>query len=354
MGGMNYHIEISFDDGVSWLARIRRFNATSPPLELRNYIMHSEIATLKFLSNTTVPAPKLYDFNLDETNPVGVSYILMEKMPGKSLDWSLATGKQKRKVIDQNADIYIELQTHPFDTMGSLVLDEFGSQHVGPFASEFMSDYTNSLKTLGPFSSLEGYYAAHIKLILDLITRQELYAHRSVDAFLIHLYLLENLSVILNNLDDGKFYLKHADEKGDHILVDDEFNITGFIDWEWAHTGPRSMAFNSPIVLLPVALFYDGDNGLGEDEMTFAQLLEEKGRPDLGDIVLKGRLLHRLHFCCGYDSRDWDGYVGIFMGLVRALRNDSDLNWETWKVEAMERFGDDYRLKSLARLELYT
>ncbi|KXG45349.1 Aminoglycoside phosphotransferase [Penicillium griseofulvum] len=349
MGGMNYHIEISFNDGVSWLARIRRFNATSPPLELRNYIMHSEVATLKFLSNTTVPAPKVYEFNVDETNPVGVAYILMEKMPGKSLDWSLATDKQKRKVIDQLVDIYIELQTHPFDTMGSLVMDEFGSQHAGPFASESMSDYTDSLKILGPFSSLEGYYTAHIELILDLIIRQELYALRPVDAFLIHLYLLENLSAILNNdLDDGKFYLKHADEKGDHILVDDEFNITGIVDWEWAHTGPRSMAFNSPIALLPVALFYDGDNHLSEDEMIFSQLLEGKGHPDLGGIVQKGRLLHRLHFCCGYDSRDWDGYVGIFMGLVRALRiEDSHSNWETWKVEAMERFGGDYRLKSL-------
>lgn len=31
MGGMNYHVEIVFEDGVVWLARIRRFNATSPP-----------------------------------------------------------------------------------------------------------------------------------------------------------------------------------------------------------------------------------------------------------------------------------------------------------------------------------
>ncbi|KAJ5184629.1 Aminoglycoside phosphotransferase [Penicillium cf. griseofulvum] len=317
--------------------------------------MRSEVATLKFLSNTTVPAPKVFDFNLDETNPIGVGYILMEKMPGKSLNWSLTTEKQRRKVIDQLANIYIELQAHSFDTMGSLVMDEFGSQHVGPFASESTSDYTHSLKALGPFSSLEQYYRAHIELILDLIIRQELYASRPVDAFLIHLYLLENLSTILNNDLDGKFYLKHADEKGDHILVDDQFHITGIVDWEWAHTGPKSVAFNSPIALLPVALFYDGDNRLGEDEMVFAQLLEEKGHPDLGDIVRKGRFLHRLQFCCGYNSRDWDGYVGIFLGLVRALRiHDSHLNWETWKVEAMERFSDDYRLKSLAKLEFYT
>ncbi|EKV06388.1 hypothetical protein PDIG_70110 [Penicillium digitatum PHI26] len=82
MGGMNYHIEISFEDGVCWLARVRRFNATSPPLELQNYIIRSEVATLEFLGETKIPAPKVFDFSLDEANPVGVRYILIENCLG--------------------------------------------------------------------------------------------------------------------------------------------------------------------------------------------------------------------------------------------------------------------------------
>ena len=31
MGGMNYHIDLRFSDGIVWMARIRRVNATSPP-----------------------------------------------------------------------------------------------------------------------------------------------------------------------------------------------------------------------------------------------------------------------------------------------------------------------------------
>lgn len=84
-GGMNYHIEISFDDGISWLARIRRSNATSPLAELRDYILRSEVATLYFLSETQVPVPKVFDFAFCETIPVGVGYILMERLPGRSL-----------------------------------------------------------------------------------------------------------------------------------------------------------------------------------------------------------------------------------------------------------------------------
>ncbi|KAJ6050201.1 uncharacterized protein N7446_005561 [Penicillium canescens] len=357
MGGMNYHVEISFEDGISWLARIRRFNVTSPPLKLQEFIMRSEVATLEFLRETKIPAPKVFDFCLDEANPVGVRYILMEKMPGKSLSWSDATKEQRMKVIDQLADIYVELQAHPFAMMGSL--DKIGSKFViGPFARESLADFGKSgLEMLGPFSSLEEYYSAHIELILDLIVRQEAYANRPVDAFLIHLYLQENILAILPDasLDDGKFYLKHADEKGDQILVDDQFRITGIIDWEWAHTGPKSAVFNSPIVLLPLAEFYEGGNCLGGEELAFSHLLETKGHPDLGDIVKKGRLLHRLQFCCGYDLPDWNGYKDIFMGLVRALRNDGDsniLDYETWKAEAMERYRSDHRLKGLCSLQM--
>ncbi|KAJ5572332.1 hypothetical protein N7535_005992 [Penicillium sp. DV-2018c] len=249
-----------------------------PPQALQNFIMRSEIATLEFLRETNIPAPEVYAFCLDEANPVGVPYILMEKMPGKSLSWSDATQEQRTKVIDQLADIYVELQAHPFPMMGSL--DKIGSNYViGPFARESLADFGESgLEMLGPFSSLEEYYNAHIELILDLIVRQEAYAKRPVDAFLIHLYLQENILAILpdDSLDDGKFYLKHADEKGDQILVDDQFRITGIIDWEWAHTGPKSAVFNSPIVLLPLAQFYGGDNCLGDEELAFSHLLEKR------------------------------------------------------------------------------
>lgn len=355
MGGMNYHIEISFDDGVCWLARVRRFNVTSPPLELQNYIMRSEVATLEFLGETKIPAPKVFDFSLDEANPVGVRYILMEKLPGRSLSWSDATREQRLKVIDQLADIYIELHAHPFPMMGSL--DKIDSKlFIGPFARETLADFGESgLKMLGPFSSSEQYYNAHLDLILDLIMRQEAYANRPIDAFLIHRYLQENIPIILPHasLDDASFYLKHADEKGDQILVDDQFRITGIIDWEWAHTGPKFSVFNSPIVLLPLAEFYSGNNCLGDEEMTFSHLLEEKGHPDLGDIVRKGRLLHRLQFCCGYDLPDWDGYKDIFMGLVRALHKDgnsNNLDYETWKADAIQRYSADPRLEKLAIL----
>ena len=47
-----------------------------------------------------MPAPKKYDFALDEAdNPIGVGYILMEKVAGKSLRWSIASPNQRRAVM---------------------------------------------------------------------------------------------------------------------------------------------------------------------------------------------------------------------------------------------------------------
>ncbi|KAJ5602065.1 hypothetical protein N7510_011599 [Penicillium lagena] len=225
-----------------------------------------------------------------------------------------------------------------------------GSRDIGPFARESLTEYQGpQMRALGPFFSTEEYFSAHIRLILDLIIRQESYVDRAVDAFLIHRFLLDKVSEACSqsHLDDGKFYLKHADEKGDQILVDDEFNITGIIDWEWAHTDSKSAAFNSPIVLLPVADFYTGVNSIGEDEAFFAKCFEAKGHPDLGAVVRNGRLIHRFRFCCGYDLADWEGFLGIFAGFLGAMGITSDFHWETWKAEALERYENDHQLQQV-------
>jgi hypothetical protein len=350
MGGMNYHIDVCFDDGVKWIARIRRSNATSPRPMLRDYITRSEVATLKFLELTAVPAPKVFDFALEGAdNPVGVGYILMEKLRGKSLRWDLTTQEQKDGIIGQLADIYIELSKHPFDLLGSL--SSPGDSHVGAFARESLTDFGPSgMRTMGPLSSWEEYHRSSLRLILDLIVQEELYTQRAVDAYLIHRFLLDLVPSVSppQPVDmDQRFYLKHADDKGDHLLVDENFNITGIIDWEWAHTAPPAHAFNSPIGILPVGEFYDGVNHLGSDEMTFARTLEEKGRPDLAEFVRNGRLQHRFAFCCGYDLVDWDGFLGLFQGLRKATKIDAGLDWDDWKSAALQRYSEDAGLQTL-------
>lgn len=353
MGGMNYHIEICFEDGVKWITRIRRFNATSPPALLRDYIVRSEVATLNFLAQTNVPAPKVFDHALeqDPENRIGVGYILMEKLPGKSMRWALATEEQKRTLMNQLADVFIEIHKHPLNSLGSLDCPD-NPLHVGGFARESLTDFTPAGEILlaGPFNSIEEYHKHSLRLILDLILREEMYSQQPVDAYLIHRFLLDLIPSLVSptSQNDRKSYLKHADDKGDQILVDEDFNITGIIDWEWAHTMPPEIAFNSPIGLLPVADFYDGANNLGEDEFVFARLLEDKRRSDLAAHVRKGRLQHSFAFCCGYDlAGDWSGFLGLFRGLREAVQIDHALDWDEWKKVALCRYSQDDGLKLL-------
>ncbi|RAK94383.1 hypothetical protein BO79DRAFT_223456 [Aspergillus costaricaensis CBS 115574] len=337
MGGMNYHIEILFADGVRWLARIRRSNATSPPPDLRDYIMRSEVATLQFLGQTKIPVPKVFDYALEGQTPVSVGYILMENLPGKPLRWSLASQEQRKKVMTQLADVYIELE-------------RFASVHIASFAREPLTEYVNSqMVPLGPYKDPREYLQSSIELIMRLILRGERYSGHEIDAFLVHRFLLDCIPKIIvhHTFDDGRFYLRHADDKGDHILVDGDYNITGIVDWEWAHTDSKTEAFKSPVMLLPVSDFYDGVNTLGEDESTFADILEAKRNKGLAEIVRNGRLLHRFQFCCGYDFADWEGFLGLFQGLRNALKIDADMGWEDWKTNALERYSGDVHLNTL-------
>ncbi|KAH7019476.1 hypothetical protein EDB80DRAFT_819886 [Ilyonectria destructans] len=306
MGSINSFIEVRFDDAVTWTARIRRFNATSPPAALRDYIIQS--------------------------NPVGVGFILMEKLAGKSLRWSIATQQQRKKVMNQLADTFLELHKYPFDLLGSL--DKPGGSQVGAFARESLTDFGQSeMRTAGPFSSLEEYHTSSIRLILDLIIREEIYSQRAVDAYLIHRHIMD---LVPPRRRQGRSY-----------LVDEHFTMTGIIDWEWAHTAAPTHAFNSPIGFLPVADFSRGKNSLGDDEVAFARLLEEKGRQDLAQFVWNGRLQHRFAFCCGYDLAGWDGFLGFFRGLRDAVGLDDGLEWNEWKVTVLKRYKDDSGLQLL-------
>ena len=49
IGGMDYHVDVRFKDGVKGIARMRRFNSFSPPHILRGYIVKSEVETMQFL-----------------------------------------------------------------------------------------------------------------------------------------------------------------------------------------------------------------------------------------------------------------------------------------------------------------
>jgi hypothetical protein len=346
MGGMNLHLLITFTDGVKWLARIRRSNTTSPPPNLQTYILESEIATLRSLEKTGLPTPRVWDHCLQgKESPAGVSYILMEYIPGTVLDWSSISNEGRKKVITQLADIYVELDKHEFPAMGCL--DQIGSKHIGSFARECLTDFKgeeSKMQLLGPCINLQDYYRSCINLLLDLIYRGEIY--------LMYRFLYDRVSEIYPK-DTGagaptKFYLKHADDKGFHILVDCNSNITALIDWKWAFTAPLPLAFNSPMLFLPTSDFFNGETDIGKDEEVFAKCLDAKGAKDMAKCVREGRVHHQFAFLCTLDfCLSFEDLVGLFKGLRRSVLVDHEYEWEEWRKVALERYGHDDGLREM-------
>ncbi|CCM04676.1 uncharacterized protein FIBRA_06862 [Fibroporia radiculosa] len=357
MGGMNYHVDILFDDKVVWICRIRRHNASSPPVKLQNHNLLSEAATLQFLASTTIPVPKVFDVAIDSPqNPVGVGYIMMEKLAGKPLEWYKLEGAGKQKILQQLAQIFIELEKHSLPSIGCL-RPEDSSRRVGPLIAQAAADVADDgqLRLLGPFSSSLQYRMSSAHQQLQLIRNKEAYVKHPIDAYLVHRYLLDLMPSFVTDERGARssFYLKHTDDKGDHIFVDDDLNIVGIIDWEGALTTSKQEAFSAPLFLLDVGAYYDGKNDLSDDEQLFASILETAGRPDMAALVRNGRIQHRLEFCLGGEIEDTESFPNMLAGLRAACGASEHENpkedWKIWRDGAMRRYGGDEWLQRTLR-----
>ncbi|KAH6705750.1 hypothetical protein EV126DRAFT_412686 [Verticillium dahliae] len=354
MGNQNCHAEITFQDNVKWLARFRLARTSSPPREVRDWILRSEAATMIYLQqHTCIPTPKIFDWaaESDPGNTLGVGYILMEKLDGKSLDWQAATPEQKEKVMQQLVDILLEIEKHPFEAMGSLVSSAGDTIDVQGLAHQ--STFRVGTGPLGPFSSsLEGSQAM-LESYLAMIASGEIDTPCPVDTYLVHRFRLDIVGGLWEDVPvGGQFFLKHPDDKGDHMLVNDSFDIVGIIDWEWTQTVSRAEAFCSPCMMWPVTEFYNGSNELTADELRLAAIFRERGRGDLANCVIEGRRIQRFFFALGPESSfsDRKTFTHLFAGLQRAF-NSEDEGWEPWKSKALEKWKDDRLLLGLLCLE---
>jgi hypothetical protein len=175
----------------------------------------------------------------------------------------------------------------------------------------------------------------------------------AVDNYLTHLWRLDRIPHLERQVTKDSFYLKHFDDKGDHILVDEQYNITGIIDWEFASTESPHLAFSSPCFLLPVADFFNGSNKLSDDEMAFAAIFRQRGREDMAKMVLHGRKFQRfLYFLAGI-SPDRDEFEAMFQGLRESLDGPDIEPYAEWKKAAIaEAYGHDATLRKLLQAEL--
>ncbi|TVY27596.1 hypothetical protein LHYA1_G004046 [Lachnellula hyalina] len=316
MGSANYHARIRFHDGSpSWLLRIPRVAsfAVGLPSSLVEYLVLSEYATLKFLETTAVPAPRVFSYGICGTETdhgTGVSFILMEELrgtpwTGQGVSGGKASENEKAKVWSGLADILMQLEKH-----------------------------TLFLKlVLCPFATSTAYYAAFAEHYLELIVDGQLYTEYPIDAYLVY----------QENQTTERFYLKHVDDKGDHLLVDEQLNITGVIDWQMARIVPRREAFGPSLVTADMNALCNGKFSLSPDDLVLADMLRKRGLSDLASNMIDEKV--RRFFLGLALEPEWKYALPLANAILKAF--GAVEGWSQWKESALKEYETDERLKGL-------
>lgn len=352
MGNANYHARIRFEDGSqSWLMRVPRVTSCTIgfPEELAAYLIRSEYATLKILETTAVPVPRVFAYGVrgkGTDHGVGVSFLLMEELPGKPWQGDgpsggPATPEEKTKVLRAYSAIQAELSRHPFPAAGSLDIEKSGNIEVSPAAS----DRFVVLSPEGPFDTAADYYTAFAEQHLALIADEQLYTEYPVDAYLVHSFMKDKAASLASSATDC-FFIKHVDDKGDHVLVDDDLNITGIIDWQMARVVPAVEAFGPSLVTSDMSALCGGDVGLTEDDKALAEALADQV-PELAQYATNEQV---RRFVWGLaHEKEWEYALPLAKALLQVFGVEQ--GWDEWRVTALQKYASDERLQILVESE---
>lgn len=355
MGGMHIHLRLRFSNGTTWLARILRYNYNSFSDEFSNSVIKNECATLRWLEKTDVPAPRLHGYGLrnDPYNDVGVAYMLIDELPGTPLLYKQPSAENFQKVCDQWASILCDLQTRPFDQIGCLTFQSNGEISVGAI----VGDRTGTFGQMGPFCNAREYYSMFAENYLDMICDGQLFSAYPVNAYLIFKYLRSladsgRWNSFESNLDNGPFFLKHMDDKGDHVLVDDDYNITGIIDWTFARVVPAFEAFGPSLLTANTNDLFSGKAGQSANDSILAEALRGRDK-HLGRIANGPDLVRRFSFALGMGmNMSWEESKALFEGIISTATGIRlNLDWEVWRQNRIHQWADDPRLQTLLRLQ---
>ena len=194
------------------------------------------------------------------------------------MTWYDATEGQKETFSRKLADIYVELDRHTFKKLGRLQQDSMAeAPGIGPAFFDY--DQTGKLVAHGPFEHSDDYYKALIESCIHLIKTREIATSSPTDLYLVYQTLLDHLPSQNSHGQGPPFFLQHVDTRADNYLVDDAYNITGMIDWEFSTLAPKPSAFQSPLLMHDLNLLLkEGLSVLTDDELRFSRILRERNR----------------------------------------------------------------------------
>jgi hypothetical protein len=173
------------------------------------------------------------------------------------------------------------------------------------------------------------YYAAIAEQYLALIADGQPYIEYPVEAYLVYRFLKDNVSQLVQEdgeaqTRDEQFLLKHVDDKGDHLLVDENFRSTGITIWQMARIVLRREAFGPSLLTADMASLCGGKVSLSADDVALAEALRHKGISKLpGNMV--NEKVRRLFWDLAWEPK-WSYALPLANAILQALGGRSGLD----------------------------
>ncbi|KAI1170884.1 kinase-like domain-containing protein [Nemania sp. FL0916] len=275
--GMNNLVCIlEFSDCTRWVARISLHSSAAASAKLR-----SEIAVMQLIKERCeCPVPEIFAYETDSNNSVGVPYILMEFLPGNTAmdsagGYEVHGGRipqvHRQRFYRSVAKCHAQFTALRFPKIGTVFRNQKGEYDIGPFPN-----------IGGPFDCATSFYrawAAHAKfplgtgLILEMMKGGP--AERvlqSINEFPSR--IMAAASWISSN-DHGPFPLCHADFYHSNIVVDENFEVLGIIDWESACTLPLELV-DFPCFLSTMPISFGSPDNYDENGQPIDRELKQR------------------------------------------------------------------------------
>jgi aminoglycoside phosphotransferase (APT) family kinase protein len=230
-GSFNLVYFITFSDGSKMVARLPGKGNQFEELDRKK--MDHEYQSMQLIrARTTIPIPEVLTWQTT-SHQIGVPFALISFMPGKQIcdlwfDETWVSEAKRLRILDQIAEHMSKLHNVEFESgVGAPLFDDRGQlAGVGPIY-DYLSGIESPvawhvIQTSGPWSSIEQYRSDRCK---------EAEVDYDGDANTLVMRLAsESIPIYMNGR--GKTYIAHPDFAWHNIFVDDDANITAFIDWD--------------------------------------------------------------------------------------------------------------------------
>ena len=213
----------------------------------------NEAAVMSWVAkNTTIPIPRVTQYDSSTKNPLGHEYILLSCASGQSISdiYESLTEEQVSAITDQLIDVLVQLHAHEWSAIGGLHFDDAGNVGLGPVLEETFwqvpdiakywpaGETVDTLNINGLFKTYVEYISAHVRKYIHMIT-----IHEKLGFMHEHLARLEAFLEALNRdaeeLNRVQIRLAHKVLHFANIMYDVEAGqIISILDWEFSGIVP--------------------------------------------------------------------------------------------------------------------